>query len=202
VGAAQARVAAVLLCTLRGTPTLYYGDELAMADVPIPPDAVQDPYEKNVPGLGLGRDPARTPMQWSGAPQAGFSSARPWLPIAADFERNNVEQQRTDPGSMLSLYRALLALRRSRPALSIGNYQPLDAGPRVLGYLRVHEAQRDAVLLNLGSAPEAVACAGLEPARVLLSTLPARQGLPFDGRLEANEAVVLSLAEMKAAAST
>jgi alpha-glucosidase len=195
VGPEQARVAAVLLCTLRGTPTLYYGDELAMTDVPIPPEAVQDPYEKNVPGLGLGRDPARTPMQWSGAPHAGFSSARPWLPIAAGFERDNVESQRNDPGSMLSLYRALLALRRARPALCIGSYQVLDAGPRVLGYARIHEAQRDVVLLNLGGEPHAMVLRGLERARVLLSTERARDGALFDGRLAANEAVVLSLAE-------
>jgi alpha-glucosidase len=195
VGAAQARVAAVLLCTLRGTPTLYYGDELTMTDVPIPPEAVQDPYEKNVPGLGLGRDPARTPMQWSAHAHAGFSSAPPWLPIAADFKRNNVEQQRQEPGSMLSLYRALLALRRSRPALAIGNYQALDAGPRVLGYVRSHGAQRDAVLLNLGGEAEMVALSGLDRVRILLSTHPVRGGAPFDGRLAANEAVVLGLSE-------
>jgi alpha-glucosidase len=191
LGAGQARVAAVLLCTLRGTPTLYYGDELGMADVPIPADAVRDLYEKNVPGLGLGRDPARTPMQWSSAPHAGFSSTRPWLPIAADYERNNVEQQRDDSASMLSLYRALLALRRARPALSIGSFGALDAGPRVLAYLRIHEGQRDAVLLNLGGEAEAVEQLGFGRARVLLSTRPRRGGEAFDGRLAAHEAVVL-----------
>jgi alpha-glucosidase len=73
VGAAQARVAAMLLLTLRGTPTLYYGDEIGMHDVPIPPYLVQDPFEKNLPGLGLGRDPVRTPMQWDAEKHAGFS---------------------------------------------------------------------------------------------------------------------------------
>jgi alpha-glucosidase len=165
-----------------------------MTDVLIPPEAVQDPYEKNVPGLGLGRDPARTPMQWSAVPHAGFSSARPWLPIATDFERNNVERQQGDPGSILSLYRALLALRRARPALCIGGYRALDAGARVLGYERVHEAQRDGVLLNLGGAAEAVQCPGLERARVLLSTHRARDGSLFDGHLAPDEAVVLALA--------
>jgi alpha-glucosidase len=195
VGPAQARVAAMLLCTLRGTPTLYYGDELAMTDVPIPPEAVQDPYEKNVPGLGLGREPARTPMQWSSAPQAGFSSARPWLPIAADFSRNNVEQQREDAGSMLSLCRALLALRRARPSLGVGSYEALDAGHRVLAYRRTHGAMRDAVLLNLGAHAEAVTLRELAAARVLMSTHPGRSAAPFDGRLAANEGVVLGLAE-------
>jgi len=199
VGPAQARIAAMLLCTLRGTPTLYYGDELPMTDVPIPAEAVQDPYEKNVPGLGLGRDPERTPMQWSSAAHAGFSSARPWLPIAADFERNNVEQQRDDPGSMLSLCRTLLALRRARPSLSIGSYAALDAGPRVLGYWRTHGASRDAVLLNLGSQAEVLSLRELDGARVLVSTHTgphSRAGAAFfDGRLAADEGVVLELAE-------
>src|SRR3954453_3090027 len=75
VGSAQARVAAMLLLTLRGTPTIYYGDEIGMPQVPIPPDRIQDPLEKNVPGIGVGRDGARTPMQWEAREHAGFSSA-------------------------------------------------------------------------------------------------------------------------------
>ena len=114
LGPAQARVAAVLLLTLRGTPTLYYGDELGLPDVPIPPERVQDPYELNSPGLGVGRDPARTPMPWSAAPNGGFCppGVEPWLPLG-DVAGLDVEAQRRDPRSMLSLYRALLALRRS-----------------------------------------------------------------------------------------
>lgn len=196
VGAAQARVAAVLLCTLRGTPTLYYGDELGMLDVPIPPEAVQDPYEKNVPGLGLGRDPERTPMQWSAADHAGFSSARPWLPLAEDFATRNVEVERRDAGSMLSLYRALLALRRARPTLSLGDYRSLETNPAVLGYLRRHGQKRDAVLLNLGGERQLVrASSDIERARVLLSTHPDRIGAPLGAALEPNEAVVLALDE-------
>jgi alpha-glucosidase len=193
IGSAQARVAAVLLCTLRGTPTLYYGDELGMRDVPIAPHEVQDPYEKNVPGLGLGRDPGRTPMQWSGAPYAGFSQARPWLPISADYVQNNVEQQRDDADSMLSLYRALLALRRERATLSSGTYRALAAGPHVLGYVREHDGASDAVLLNLGAQPTSLPAA-LGPARVLLSTHPGRVGTQFEGHLAPHEALVLALA--------
>src|SRR4029079_12034848 len=81
IGPAQARVAAMMLLTLRGTPTMYYGDEIGMRDIPIPPELVQDPWEKNVPGLGLGRDPERTPMQWNGAPNSSFTTGTPWLPL-------------------------------------------------------------------------------------------------------------------------
>jgi alpha-glucosidase len=90
VGEAQARVAAMLLLTLRGTPTLYNGDEIGMQDVPIPPELVQDPFEKNVPGIGVGRDPERTPMQWDASPSAGFSTGTPWLPVADNYAVVNV----------------------------------------------------------------------------------------------------------------
>ena len=89
-GQAQARVAAMLLLTLRGTPTLYYGDELGLSDVAIPPAQVQDPRELREPGLGLGRDPVRTPMPWDGSENAGFTTARPWLPLNADWPTRNV----------------------------------------------------------------------------------------------------------------
>src|SRR5205807_8023511 len=118
VGRAQARVAAILLLTLRGTPTIYYGDELGMEQVKIPPDRVRDPWEKNVPGLGLGRDGARTPMQWDATEHAGFSTIEPWLPVAADFVTENVANLRHDRTSIYTLHRRLLALRRLSPALT------------------------------------------------------------------------------------
>ena len=97
VGPAQARVAAMLLLTLRGTPTLYYGDEIGMRNVAIPPEAVQDPLERRVPGMGLGRDPVRTPMQWSAAPNAGFSTGKPWLPLPWRLQDVNVEDAARGP---------------------------------------------------------------------------------------------------------
>ena len=127
-GAVQARVAAMLLLTLRGTPTMYYGDEIGMHDVAIPFHRVQDPFEKNVPGLGLGRDPVRTPMQWSDGMAAGFTTGAPWLPIADDFSMNNVAVLRDDPRSILTLYHRLIGLRRAEPALSVGAYSALPAG--------------------------------------------------------------------------
>ena len=93
VGRAQARVAAMLLLTLRGTPTIYQGEEIGMVDTPIPPHLVQDPLERNVPGFNLGRDPVRTPMPWSSEPHGGFTGGQPWLPLNADADVLNVSNQ-------------------------------------------------------------------------------------------------------------
>ncbi len=124
IGPAQARVANMLLLTLRGTPTCYYGDEIGMENVPIPPEMVQDPPALNQPEIAhlVGRDPERTPMQWDATPNAGFAPAgvRTWLPLAPDFAVRNVAVQDQDPASFLSFYRRLTALRRAEPALSIG----------------------------------------------------------------------------------
>ena len=97
VGPAQARVAAMLLLTLRGTPTIYQGEEIGMMDTPIPPHLVQDPFERNVPGFGLGRDPVRTPMPWSPERHGGFTKGRPWLPLNPDADVLNVSTQANDP---------------------------------------------------------------------------------------------------------
>ena len=89
LGEAQARVAAMLLLTLRGTPTLYQGDELGIGKVDIPPGKVRDPKELREPGIGLGRDPSRTPMTWDASPNGGFSDADPWLPLHQDWRTRN-----------------------------------------------------------------------------------------------------------------
>ncbi len=175
VGEAQARVAAMLLLTLRGTPTLYYGDELGLTDVAIPPALVQDPRELREPGLGLGRDPVRTPMPWDDTPGAGFTTGTPWLPLGADWRTRNVARQRTEPGSMLTLHRQLLALRRRHPALALGDLTLLETTPPdVLAYERRQDDARVLVVLNLGArSREVVLPAWAHPAQVLLSTLDA-----------------------------
>lgn len=157
VGPEQARIAAILLLTLRGTPTVYYGEEIGMHDVDIPQDRVQDPYEKNVPGRGLGRDPERTPMQWTAGPMAGFTTAyEAWLPIASDHEEVNVERQRDDPDSILALYHRLIELRRGSAALEVGSFVPVAAHGEVLAYIREKGDERYLVLLNLGDEPHQI----------------------------------------------
>src|SRR5947209_3171326 len=141
IGAAQAGIAAMLLLTLRGTPTMYYGDEIGL---------------QNVPGLGLGRDPYRTPMQWSAARNAGFSDGEPWLPVAADYESRNVEALRDDPCSLLTLYRRLIGLRREHIALSIGDYVAGGIEGDVFWFERRHGETRLIVALNFGHEASAV----------------------------------------------
>jgi alpha-glucosidase len=171
IGMPQARVAAMILLTLRGTPTLYYGDEIGMRNVPIPADRIQDPFEKNVPGMGLGRDPSRTPMQWDGSPHAGFSGAEPWLPIAADAEQVNVAVEAGDPASILSLHRSLLQLRKRHAALATGGYQPVPATGTLLAYVRHTTAERLLIVANLGGRPAEFSFDGLGRAHSpLLST--------------------------------
>ena len=174
IGQAQARVAAMLLLTLRGTPTLYYGDEIGLPQGAIPADRVQDPFEKNVPGLGLGRDGCRTPMQWDAGAFAGFSNVMPWLPLAEDFATNNLAVQRTAPASLFNLYRRLIALRHLRPALSRGAYRLLEADGDVLAYIRETGDDRLLVALNFGSGQVALTIPS--PGTVLLWSNAGRDG--------------------------
>lgn len=192
-GEAQARVAAMLLLTLRGTPTLYYGDEIGMADVTIPREAVKDPRELREPGLGLGRDPVRTPMAWSDAPHGGFSTAEPWLPLHPDWRERNVAAQAREPRSMLSLHRELLALRRTRPALAVGSFTLVAGHNDVLAFERRMGEERLLVALNLGKGERTLALPGAADG-ILLSTLadPAPLG-ETSLSLRPNEGIILSL---------
>ncbi|MBE7217918.1 MAG: DUF3459 domain-containing protein [Caulobacteraceae bacterium] len=195
VGEAQARVAAMLLLTLRGTPTLYYGDELGLADVAIPAARVQDPRELREPGKGLGRDPVRTPMPWDPSPKAGFTTGDPWLPLNPDHATRNVQVEAAQPGSMLALHRDLLRLRRSSPALSLGDLELLAPQGAVLAFIRRHGDEQVLMALNLSSAAQDFALpAGWERAAVRLGTrpdLPPTQAQDGRLRLRADEGVVL-----------
>jgi alpha-glucosidase len=191
VDAAQARVAAMLLLTLRGTPTIYYGDEIGMQDAIIPQELVQDPFEKRVPGIGVGRDPARTPMQWDASVNAGFTRGTPWLPVADGYDWTNVAAETADPRSALTLYRRLIEFRRQRPDLMVGDWQAVAADGDVLAYARSHAGSRLLVALNLGATPHRLALP--RPARVLLSTHldRAHEAVSGDVELRGNEGVIL-----------
>jgi alpha-glucosidase len=196
VGTSQGRVAAMMLLTLRGTPTLYYGDEIGMGNVVIPAELVQDPFEKNVPGRGLGRDPGRTPMQWDRSKHAGFSAGAPWLPLSDDYLVMNVESEQRDGFSYLTLYRRLLALRRSRASLSIGGYVPLPVQGELLAYVRSHGGERMLVALSLDHRPCILPLHSLGlQGRALLSTHLDREDELIVNALELrpNEGLIVAL---------
>ncbi len=150
----QRRAAQLLLLTLRGTPTMYYGDELGMLNVPIAPKQVRDPFELQEPGKGNGRDPERTPMPWNHGPGAGFTTSDdPWLPIGENINCN-VEDQQHDTDSLLNLVRTLIQLRRKHRALSVGSYQALPSKAPVAAYTRIMDDEHIYVLINFAADPQ------------------------------------------------
>jgi alpha-glucosidase len=173
-GEARARVAAALLLTLRGTPFLYYGEEIGMRNVPIPPERLQDPLAHTL-HPNLSRDPERTPMPWEPGPGAGFTTGEPWLPLGNDADVRNVAAQRADRASLLWLYRDLIALRRESPALSRGDLRLLDAPEDVLAFERRAGSERALVALNFaGEARDVVL-----PGGAVRGGLHTRAGAPL-----------------------
>jgi alpha-glucosidase len=193
IGVAKSRIAAMLLLTLRGTPTMYYGEEIGMTDVPIPPAEVRDPAEKNEPGKGQGRDPERTPMQWDGSRFAGFTEGTPWLRVSADSPAVNVTTLSRQSDSVLSLYRMLIGLRSANTALNIGRVDGVASDGKVLRYERVDGEQRFAIMLNLSEATGEVKT---DAGHIAASTHMDRSGevvrgsislRPFEGVIVRNE---------------
>jgi alpha-glucosidase len=171
VGEAQARIAAMLILTLRGTPTLYYGDELGLGDVPIPPDKVQDPWEHREPGLGLGRDRSRTPFQWDQTANAGFTEGNPWLPLDPDYRNRNVQVLVQDSNSILNLYGDLIALRRRHKSLVTGRFNTVLVKGDAFIYSRTEGAERIVVALNFGNQEQDIAEAcEVANSRIIVST--------------------------------
>jgi len=157
---ARARVAAAMLLCLRGTPFLYYGEEIGMSCERIPRKALRDPLGLSTWPLPLGRDAERTPMQWDASPNAGFSGAEPWLPVNSDYRAKNVAAQRDDPGSLLNWYRRLIRLRASEPALRTGELRWLDAPAGVMAFSRSFGSREIDVWLNFEPRPKAASIRG------------------------------------------
>lgn len=201
-GIAQVRVATMLLLTLRGTPTCYYGDEIGMENVPIPAELVKDPPAVNQPELAhvVGRDPERTPMQWDNSPNAGFTTAgvTPWLPLADNYRERNVAKQSQDPTSMLSLYQALTTLRQSELALNVGDYQAVDVGiADVFAYIRsAPGVARFLIVLNFADRTHTLDVSRVaQAATIAIATDMVRIGLVdvSNLKLHPNEGLVLRL---------
>ncbi|WP_338250450.1 alpha-amylase family glycosyl hydrolase [Dictyobacter halimunensis] len=171
IGKEQARIAHMLLLTLRGTPTWYYGDELGMQDVVVPPEMMHDPQGKDNPQHS--RDPQRSPMQWNSQPGAGFTQpgVTSWLPLSQDYQHVNVQMEQHDERSYLALVKKLLSLRQSIPALTTGSYTSLDGVPDdCFVYIREQEGKRYLVALNCSSQEQQLHLDHARQGNVVLST--------------------------------
>lgn len=199
-GYANHRSVGMLLLTLRGVPTLYYGDELGMTDGIIPPQRVQDPMGLRFPNSDHGRDPARTPMQWDSSPNAGFAppGVDPWLPIAGNFHETNVAVQQANPHSTFKFYQTLIKFRRTLPALRDGTIAFVDGTPDdVVAYLRQYEGQRLLVIINFTNKEFTFDLSKLarQVALLLSSEFSPREALmPEQVVIKAHESLLLQLA--------
>ena len=146
------KAAAAMLLTLRGTPFLYYGEEIGQRELRVPHSEIQDPIGRRYWPIYVGRDGCRAPMQWDSSETGGFSppgSRPPWLPLHPEWRSRNVASQQADPASLLNTYRRLIALRRAHPALQRGMFLPLTPEPRaLLAYLRQTKDETLLVVIN------------------------------------------------------
>jgi len=193
IGQAQARVLAMLLMTLRGTPFLFAGDELGLEQVTIAPECIRDPFEKLVPGFGLNRDPERAPMRWDDSRAAGFTTGEPWLPMGENVRDRNVEKLQADDLSLLWLYKRLIGLRQTQVALVMGEYVPVRSRNDVLLYKRVWDSETVLVALNVVDQPRKLEWSG--EGVLVLSTYLDGEGTLKSGPfiLRANEGIILKL---------
>ena len=149
---ANARLAMALLLTLRGTPFMYYGEEIGMRDLTLKRSEILDPPGKIYWPLYKGRDGCRGPMQWNGSEYSGFSSSQPWLPVHPDFPFRNVELQKNDPNSLFNFTRQLIQIRKENSALHSGSYSQLDTGSKkIMAFIRESSDQTILVALNFSS---------------------------------------------------
>ena len=188
-GDARARVAAAMLLTLRGAAFMYYGEELGMRDLVVPNSEAADPPARRASLLfrWWNRDQSRAPMSWRGGPGGGFTTGRPWLPVAPDAADRNVARQSAEPDSILSFYRRLVWLRRQTPVLGLGDEELADVGDEdVLAYVRHLDGDSAVILLNFASRPATVAVPGAGADRrwrIALSTHDRDPAARLDGRL-------------------
>lgn len=183
---ARNRLLALMLLTLRGTPFIYYGEEIGMKEAKLPRRVLRDPVGLKWFPFYRGRDGARTPMQWNAGRHGGFTAGDPWLPAGPEIERRNVETQEKDPGSLLNFYRRAIHLRRTLPALQEGSYASITRGAAAGCYLFMRQLNDDTLIVALNFSNRRRKCR-LDPVagsfRVLLSTGLDRQAETLTGTI-------------------
>lgn len=178
-GDSRARIMALMLLTLKGTPFIYYGEEIGMIDPRLPKRLLKDPVGLRWYPFHRGRDGSRTPMQWSAGAGGGFSDGCPWLPVGPELDRRNVTAQEGDPASLLSLYKRLIRLRKDSPALRQGSFRALPgaADPEaVFVYLRESGGEKMAVALNFTNRSRQINLAGECASYALLISTDCQRG--------------------------
>ena len=196
-----AKTAAALILTLRGTPFLYYGEEIGMRDIHLSRTEILDPPGRKFWPFYKGRDGCRSPMQWDDNPFSGFSNAKPWLPVHPDYMNRNVLAQRNDPGSLLNFYKLLIQIRRSTPAFQRGSFELIQGVPKhILAFIRSNENQKILILLNFKlkplhfTLPDGIE---VENSKVLINSLQGQDFYPFkagDVELQPGQVLILELA--------
>jgi alpha-glucosidase len=153
---AIAKLMGAFYLTLRGTPIMYYGEEIGMQNNdPTRKEDVKDPIGRTGWPKEKGRDGERTPMQWSAATNAGFSEKSPWLPVPPSYQTHNVASESQDPNSVFNLYKKVLALRHTNEALLDGSYSALNENdPHVMSYLRSYKGKAVLIVLNMSATPQ------------------------------------------------
>lgn len=186
IGERGLRIAALIQLTLRGTPTIYYGDEIGMKDGDVPHSKMCDPSGIKRPRYS--RDNYRTPMQWTAEKNAGFSTKEPWLPVAKGYRNTNVAAQQDDPDSLLDFYKRLLAVRNREPALQTSLYRPIAAPENLWVFQREKEGDRFLIAANFDSRKKhEFDVSNFIPnpvGEIVLSTLRRNEGEPFDRTLK------------------
>lgn len=185
LGKKRALLGALMLLTLKGTPFIYYGEELGMENVLIPQEQIMDPVEKVQ--AGTGRDPERTPMQWNDNNYAGFSQNKPWLPVSPNYRKKNVEMERMEEKSFLNFYQQLISYRKIHDSLLIGKYQAIDNLPDdCYGYYRSYNNERHAILLNLSQNVKIIKKKDLSQGKIIFTSYFDNKRIKNDGIIELN----------------
>jgi alpha-glucosidase len=194
---ARLKVTAALLLTQRGTPFIYYGEEIGQRDIRLKRDQIQDPAGRRFWPFYKGRDACRSPMQWDDSANAGFSPVQPWLPVHPDYPARNVAGQKCDLNSLYYFYRSLIQLRKKYAAIRDGMFLPLTYEPHTLiAYLRQTGEQTILVALNFSRRPNRLVLGGdlLRASwKILLTSSQKTQPEIHNGllHLDGNEACIL-----------
>jgi alpha-glucosidase len=167
----RAKVAAMMLLTLRGTPFIYYGEEIGMKNFKIPKNKIADPAGKKFWPFYMGRDCSRTPMQWSSEINAGFTNGNLWLPVGMDYKKVNVEDQLNDKYSLLNFYKKLIKIRKQKISLTHGTWKAVSKGTTgVFAYIREYENEMLCIVLNFAKKPQTLNAGMHGQWKVLFST--------------------------------